>query len=251
MSGDPSVELRGIGRCLDDLKKDEDWEAKISGDYERICLIVVNTNANFRMNLGMGALNDAVVLARAMKLYNFEIFYVLKPTVSIFRTVTSRCLRSTTEHMVFFYTGHGNLKMTVTSKSVSRPFVFGEESISDEQFMESIRLNRQEGARLTLITDSCQPDSIWDLRTGTVHGKPAPENMVSISSTVDMEMIEDVDVGPSQKSEFVTHLAKWMEQSPSLTPKDLYMTMRKVMKRWGQDFIVGSTTEGLMDVPLF
>lgn len=252
MSGDPLCRLRVIGRCLDDLLLDEEWETKMPVSCDKACLIVANSTADYRMKLGMAPFNDCVTFGKILKEHNFEIFHLRAPTAATFRKFFTYLLRLTQQHFCLVYAGHGHLQRVLAgAPDDGDSFVFEDDSIPDSAFLELVELNRVPGARLTLVTDSCAPESVFDIRKGEIKGRRVPENVLSISALVDPELIKDVEFKATDHGEFVTDLVKWLKKDSALTPKDLHFAMRKVMKRWGQDFVIGRSDEALMTQPLF
>ena len=252
MSEDPLCRLRVLGRCLDDFLLDQDWEAKMPASCDKVCLILANSSVDYRLKLGPAPFNDCVTFGKILKEHDFDIFFLRNPDAATFRKFFAYLLRLTQRHFCLFYAGHGHLQRAVAGSADDEdPFVFDDDSISDSAFFELFTLNRTPGTRLTLVTDSCAPESVFDIRKGEIKGHRVPENVVSVSALVDPELIKDVEFKDANRGEFVTDLVKWLKKDPALTPKDLYFSMRKVMKKWGQDFVVGASDEALLAQPLF
>jgi hypothetical protein len=52
-----------------------------------------------------------------------------------------------------------------------------------------------------------------------------------------------------QKGFFITEVAKWLKKNPEITPKDLGFSVRKVMKKNGYSFVLGTSNEELLLIP--
>jgi len=243
MAADPFCRLREIGRSLDAIVDRDDWEANLPRDFQRVCILCLNTYSNFRMNLGVSALNDTVQFGKALKRYGFEVYFTGAPSKKAFLALFEHFLRYTAGHVVLFYAGHGNLRWG--ADATADPFVFQDGSISAAAILDRVGACRERGCKLTLVTDSCQPQSLWDVGLGL----DVPADVVSVSATVDPGRVADPE--PAQRGLFVTDLVRRLKRNPGITPRGLYLAMRKGMKQWGQSVVVGSSTAALLDAPLF
>lgn len=245
--------IREIGHSLDVILESDDWKSKLPSECEKMLFVCFNSESNYRLNLGVAPINDAVSFGELLKDYEFEIYFIMSPTKKVMGELLQYFMKITTKQLVVFYAGHGNIVRNIKSPGSvpSDPFVFGDGAITDGEFVNYVNQNRQPGCRLTLITDSCQKESIWDIRKGEIHGLQIPSDVISVSATVDQELLKDVKFEVSERGVFVTDLVKWLKRNPEITPKDLRFAMRKVMKKWGHDFAIGASTAELLENPLF
>jgi hypothetical protein len=182
----------------------------------------------------MCPLNDAVTCAGALKEFGFENYILKNPSKTSFLKWLDFFVSKTSKHLVIFYNGHLN---------AADPFTFGDESVSNQLFLDHIQ---NLSGRLTLISDICKKSSIWDISHSRL---PFPPGLVSLSAIADEERPQQGEKG--QRGFFVSEVAKWLGKTPNISPKDLSFSLRKVMKKNGYSFVVGTSSEDLLLLPLF
>ena len=252
MSSDPLCRLRVFGHCLDDIRTEEDWATKMPTSCEKACFILADGPTNCRLKLGAAPFNDCVSFGKIMREHNFEIFYLRSPTSSLFRSFFGHLLEVTQQHLCLFYAGHGHLQRAISGTAGGVPtFPFGDDPVTDTEFLDLLDSRRRQGCRLTLVTDSCEPESVFDIRKGDIKGRRLEGEVVSISALADPEMIREIKLEPSDHGAFVTDFVKWFKKDPTLTPFGLRSAMRKVVKQRGEEIVIGVTDDALLRRPLF
>jgi hypothetical protein len=314
MGEDPLVRLKQIGRCLDRIEDENGSRPTFPLEFSKVCFLCINTSSIFLQNLGFSPLNDAVQFAKAIRAFEFAVYFIQNPLSSTFMKFFDLFIKGTSEHFVLFYSGHGIFAKTVKStlspdRSVpADPLVFDDGSVSDETILSHLSSNSNPRARFTFVTDCCAGESIWNVGGGTIHGLTVPSNFISISSIADVESLQTLDsatltafiapqsskrpkpvstlgaepaseeapitVTPTLKSSsvptlsstlrsdgppktgpaiglFTKELCKWLKKNPEITCKELSLCMRKVMKKSHQQFVVGSSQDSLLTIPIF
>lgn len=81
------------------------------GDMKQSCLMMINSDTHGMFHLGRGVINDAITLGSYLKEKNdgFWAFFHLNPTKQQFIDELKLFLEKTSDQLVIFYTGHGDL----------------------------------------------------------------------------------------------------------------------------------------------
>ena len=76
---DPVYQLRKVGR---DISKS--FVNKLPRELTRCCFICVNSYRSFRQNIGVTPIQDAASLAKCVKYFEYEVFFVHNPHARTF-----------------------------------------------------------------------------------------------------------------------------------------------------------------------
>lgn len=250
MSSDPIRKLKSYGHDLSAMAM-----SRIPKNIVRCGFICVNTYRSYRLNLGTGPINDAVSIAKALKTYfGFEVYFLHNPTSKTFLKYLDFMLQNTDDHLVFFYVGHGTtLKDTQGDENdgYDEAFVFDDGNIVDDVLIDHLIKNKREDNYITLITDACHSGSIWDIQGGNVHGRQLPQNIISIAAAADSQTSKQTMIDRLEQGVFTSNLAKCLKKQQDITPNQLKTAMKKILRSYGQTCTIASTTQSLMDEPLF
>jgi hypothetical protein len=274
MVDDPLTKLKQIGRSLDRLS-DETGLRKIPTEMSKVCFLVINTDSVFRQNLGLSPLNDAYHFGKTFRNVGFEVYFTTTSFVGLFCRFFEVLLHSTSTHFLIFSSGDGTERQhKVTSNRTKsefgyHSFVFRDGFFDDSDIINLIEKWRRPGCRLTFVTDCTETGSIWCVGEGVIHDVSVPGDVVSISSTID----EDIDdqsksgTGPGSGTGaglrefprgsdvslclFVKVLCKKVKKKPDINGEELQLNVRKILKSHGRQFMIGSSTPGLLSHPLF
>jgi hypothetical protein len=272
MSVDPLVQLKAFGRCLDRIEDKEGRVREFPSAFEKVCFVVVDSNSVFRQKLGPSPMNDAHDFASTLYGQGYAVYFLGNPVRAQFLKFFDSFLCGTTTHLVLFYSGHGNAQKHKTtgawtaSGAVYHPIQFADGDLDDADIAARLESLRQPGLRVTFVTDCCEPESIWCIGGGEIHGVNVGSNVVSLSATIDDDFCDAV---PSfsltaisrprpprgedamLKGKFIAEVCKWLKKNPQITGKELLFSIRKVMKAHGQKPVIGASSPELMSVPLF
>ena len=247
---DPIRKLKTYGHDLSTMAL-----SRIPKDIVRCGFICVNTYKSYRLNLGTGPINDAVSMAKSLKNYfGFEVYFLHNPTSKNFLKYLDFMFQNTADHLVFFYVGHGTSVRDTQGDEADgydEAFVFDDGNIVDDVLIDHLIQNKREGNYITLITDACHSGSIWDIQGGAVHGRKLPENIISVSAAADAQTSKQTMIDRLEQGVFTANLTKQLKQKQDITPAQLKTALTKILRKYGQTCTVATTTDSLMDEPLF
>ncbi|KAH0793381.1 Clan CD, family C14, metacaspase-like cysteine peptidase [Histomonas meleagridis] len=246
---DPVTRLRTYGRDLGSIPI-----SRLPTEFDKACFICVNTYQSYRLNLGTGPLNDAVSLAKCVKNFGFHIYFLHNPHSRNFLKYLDHFFQFTTDHLVFFYVGHGTTVRDLDGDEDDgndEAFVFDDGNIVDDELIDHLINNKNPNNRITLITDACHSGSIWDIQGGDVNGRELPDKIISISAANDRQTAKQTVIERQDQGVFTYNLTKTIKSNPTITPKELKTAMTKSLRKYAQTFTVATTSNELLDMPLF
>ena len=245
MSSDPTRRLMEFGRDLQNIPP-----SHLPKSFSKVAFLCVNTFESFRFGFGKGPLEDGARLAKVLKSYGFEIYFMKTPHCRNFFRYFDPFLQNTTNRLVIVYLGH-EIYMTKDNGSYDEAFTFDDGQISDATIIEHIVEKKNPNSQITMITDACHPGSIWDIDEGVVCGQKIPPKIISIAaqnkglstSTTIQERLES--------GAFVTLLTKEIKNNKGPTPNQIEEKLKNSLEDLKQVFVIGSSSPELLDVPLF
>jgi hypothetical protein len=245
---DPVRELKTYGRDLAAIPL-----SRVPKDMKKVAFLCVNSYSSYRQNLGTGPINDGLALAKCLKGYKYEIYFLHNPRCRNFLSYLDAFFQNADE-LVFFYVGHGTTLPDVDGDEddgQDEAFVFDDGEVTDDDLCAHLITNKKPGSQITLITDACHSGSIWDIQGGNVKGRQLPDGVLSVSASNDGQTIRQTVVNRLEMGVFTYNLTKLLTADASLTPNDLAPKMRAALKSFGQSFTVAATTSSLLNKPLF
>jgi uncharacterized caspase-like protein len=245
----PLRELKTYGHDLSTVPV-----SKLPKTLERAAFLCVNSYTSYRLSLGTGPINDAVSFAKAMKRYNYDVYFLHNPRQRSFLQYLDAFFKAATQQLVFYYVGHGTSVRDVSGDEADgydEAFVFEDGNIVDDDLIEHLIDNKNKDCRLILVTDACHSGTIWDIQGGNVKGRELPANIISISAAADAQTAKQTTIDRLDQGVFTYNLAKTLKAQPALSPQELQEKMRTILKKYAQTFTVGTTTNTLLREPLF
>lgn len=245
---DPVSQLRILGRDLTNSQM-----TRLPKDMTKVCFICVNSFRSFRQNIGITPIGDAVSMAKCLKYFEYDIYYVANPHAKFFLNFLDYFFQNTTEHLVVYYVGQGTTLEdldTTTKREAYDAFTFDDGKILDCQMAEHIAMNKNPESVLTLITDTCRPNTCWSLISDTVDGVQLPPRVISLSASPTPETSKSMMALAQSQGIFTFNVTKELKKNPKLTPKQLEALMNKVLKEFAQIFTSSSTSPELLDEPI-
>lgn len=246
---DPVRRLKTLGRDVASVPI-----SRIPTDMEKVCFICVNTYTSYRLNLGTGPMNDAVSFAKCVKNFDFEVYFMHNPHSRNFLKYLDAFFANTKTELVVYYVGHGTSVSDTDGDEGDKKdeaFVFDDGVIVDDVLIDHLIEHKNPSSKLILVTDACHSGTIWDIQAGSVHGRQLPENIMSLSAANDAQTAKQTMINRQEQGIFTHNLTKILKESPELSPNELASKMRSALRKYGQTFTVGTTTESLLDEPLF
>lgn len=249
MSADPIRRLKTYGRDLSSIPV-----SRLPQTCDKACFICVNTYTSYRLNLGTGPINDAVNIAKCVKPFGYEVYFVHNPHRRTFLQYLDKFFSATQKNLVFFYVGHGTYQTDKNGDEADgqdEAFVFDDGNITDDELVTHLIDNKNPNNVVTLITDACHSGTIWDLQGGDVKGRRLPDKVISISAASDSQTAKQTSINRAEQGIFTYNLTKTVKKNPCITPNELKTTLRKALRTYGQTFTVGTTSQELLTQPLF
>lgn len=246
---DPVRKLKTVGHDLSAISI-----TRLPATFEKVCYICVNTYRSYRLNLGTGPVNDAYSIAKCVKKYGYEVYFLHNPHSRNFLKYLDEFFSRTTGHLVFFYVGHGTSVRDLDGDEddgYDEALVFDDGNIIDDVLVEHLIAKKNPENKMTLITDACHSGSVWDIQGGNVLGRQLPSNVISLSAASDSQTAKQTVIERLDQGVFTYNMTKVIKSKPSITPNQLQTEMRKVLRQYGQTFTVGSTSPELLTCPVF
>jgi hypothetical protein len=241
---DPIRELKSFGRDIASLAI-----ARVPQNLDKAALLCVNTPTSFRKNLGKTPINDAVAVAKSLKEYGFDIFFICNPHARNFLKYLDALLRGTSGQLVVFYVGHAMATSDFEPGELQdKAFIFDDGAILDDEVVTHLIDNKNSSSEVILITDACLPGSIWDIQDGVVKGRELPPGVMSISAVSDGPSAKQRAVQPLEQSVFTSSLVKLLESEAALelTPEGLARELKPVLAKYSQTLSIGTSTQSLL-----
>lgn len=216
---------------------------------EKAALLCVNTYKGTRYDLGDGPANDGLTMAKLLKTYGFPIYYCLNPTKSKFLTFFNHFIKNTSQHLVFYYVGHGTYQTDTSGDETDRndeAYVFSNGNIIDDDLLKNLS-NKNQDLKVTLVSDCCHSGTIWDLGTA----KDSAPNSISIGAANDKQTAKQTVVDRLEQGMFTYNTKKLLTKEPELSPKELQTKIRTYLKKYAQSVVVEATNDSYPNEPIF
>jgi hypothetical protein len=240
--GDPVRELKAAGRDLSEVPI-----SRLPAVFDKVAFLCVNSYRSYRANLGVGPINDAVLVAKCLKRFGFEIWFLHNPHARNFLEYVGAFLERTGKQLVLFYAGQG----TKATAEGDQAFVFDDGAVMEEEFVSHLKEKKTQQSKLVLITDDCHSGSIWDLQPGNPKAKKLVPGIISCSVVSDVVPAKQTVVEGIEQGAFAYNLTKTLFAEPLLTPAELGGKLKAVLRKYSQTVSVGTSTPALMGKPLF
>jgi hypothetical protein len=249
MAYDPIRTLQTLGRDLSSIPL-----SRVRKNMTKSAFICINTQKSYRLNLGTGPINDAVSMAKCLKEYEFDIYFLTNPHCRNFLCYLDLFFRNTVGQLVVFYVGHGTTVPDVDSGEAGgalEAFVFDDGVVLDDDFATHIIENKAPDSQLVLITDVCYAGTVWDVQDGKVRGRQLPPGVLSVSAMLDARSAKQTRLSEVDEGAFTYHLTRFLGADPEVTPAQLAAKMKAVLREYSQTFVIGTTTPSLLTQPFF
>ena len=244
---DPVYQLRKVGR---DISKS--FVNKLPRELTRCCFICVNSYRSFRQNIGVTPIQDAASLAKCVKYFEYEVFFVHNPHARTFIEDLNHFFEVTTEHLIVYYVGQGttpqDLDRTIP-RSYDEAFTFDDGAIDDEEFLDSLVDLKNRNSKVTLITDTCRPNTAWNIPGPELKGRKLPPGIVTLSAVPTLSSSQQMMALCQSQGIFTFNLTKELKANPKITVAELGRKMEPVLGEFAQEFKVGASSPELLDGP--
>ncbi|OHT10670.1 Clan CD, family C14, metacaspase-like cysteine peptidase [Tritrichomonas foetus] len=245
---DPVRNLRILGR---DLAKEP--INRLPTEMRKACFICVNSYRSFRQNIGITPIGDAVAMAKCLKYFEYDVFYLHNPHARFFLNYLDFFFEHTYGHLIVYYVGQGttpeDLDNTI-KKDFDEAFTFEDGRIVDEDMAQHLTCSKHPDSIVTLITDTCKPNTCWSLTSGFVKGIELPPRVMTLSASPMVKASKSMMNLAQQQGIFTFNLTKELKKNPHITPNQLAELMSKAMAEFTQTFTAYSSSPEILDEPL-
>jgi hypothetical protein len=104
---------------------------------------------------------------------------------------------------------------------------------------------------IVLVTDACHSGSIWDIQAGSVRGRTLPPGILSVSAASDAQTAKQTMINKKDQGIFTYNLSKLLTAEPNLTPTQIGTKIKAELRKYQQNYTVGTTSPELLSLPLF
>lgn len=244
---DPVRQLRTLGRDISKTFCD-----KLPRELSRCCFICVNSYRSFRQSIGVTPIQDAAALAKCVKYFEYEVFYVHNPHARSFIEYLNHFIECTTEHLIVYYVGQGttpqDLDQTI-QRSYDEAFTFDDGAVDDEEFLDSLIDLKNPSSKVTLVTDTCHPNTAWNIPGPEIKGRKLPPGIVTLSAVPTASSSRQMMALCQSQGIFTFNLTKELKANPRITVDGLAKKMEPVLAEFAQEFKVGTSSPELLDQP--
>ncbi|KAK8834639.1 hypothetical protein M9Y10_010728 [Tritrichomonas musculus] len=224
-------------------------------DLKKVVYICCNTYERPEYSLGVGPMNDAITVGSYMRDIGFTVYYSHNPKSQEYLKYFRYFYHWTTDYLVVYYTGHGaSVKDTSGDEDdgYDEALVFDDDFIVDDELANVLANSEKKStSKVLLLNDCCHSGSIYDLQTGSYQGLKMPPNLLSISAARDKQTAKQTTVGSKDQGIFTFYFFKFLSSSPKMTPKQMETQSQPYLSKFDQNFVAYSTTESLLDQPIF
>jgi hypothetical protein len=242
---DPIRQLKTYGRDVGAIPV-----SHVPQSFNKVAFLCINTYKSYRLNLGTGPINDAVSLAKCVKRFEFEIYFMHNPHARNFLKYLDVFFKATTGQLVVYYVGHGT-SLSESGNQAEEAFLFDDGRIPEDELIKHLLSNKNESCSITFITDACHTGTIWNIQDGSVRGQTLPPNILSLSAYNDSTLSKTASEDGTGVGIFTSSLTKFLKEDIDLSPNGLEPKMSEALRAHGQSFVIGTTTPDLLTQPLF
>lgn len=241
--------------ALEDLGTDLKKPNNMPTNLTRCVFICCNTYTKPSYSLGVGPMNDSITVATYLKTIGFKVYFIQNPTAAEFMKYFKYFMENTKEYLIVYYSGHGasvDDKNGDEEDGKDEALVFDDNFIIDDDLSEAIATcGKPASSKICLFNDCCHSGTIYDLKAGSYNGRKMPENIMSISAARDSETAKQTSVGGNDSGVFTFYFFKLLSQNENLNAKTMAPQIEQYLKRFEQTYVCTSTSEEILNEPLF
>jgi hypothetical protein len=226
---------------------------RLPREFTKVCFICVNTYRSYRQAIGVTPIGDAVSLAKCAKYFEYEVFYVHNPHAQNFMDYLNYFLEHATKHLIVYYVGQGTTQQDLDRtipRTADDAFSFDDAAVEDIEFLDSLTIAKNPSNRVTLITDTCRPDTAWNITSTEMKGRNLPPGILTLSAQPTAATSKQMMARCQSQGIFTFNLTKQLKANPKITPEELAAKMAEPMAEFAQVFTVGATSPDSITEPI-
>lgn len=228
--------------------------SKLPTKLDKVGFVIINTYEGTRISLGDGPMNDGYNMAKCLKRFGYQIYYILNQKKRFFMEKLAHFLKVTEGTLAVYYVGHGTSVVDLDGDEddgYDEAMVFVDGNVVDDDLIESIIKNKNQKSKCVLLSDCCHSGSIWDIQSGNYGTRVLPPNIMSISAATDKQTSKQTVVGRLEQGIFTYNLNKILKNDPKLSAKQIKTSLAAVLRKYGQTVTIATTTESMLTEPAF
>lgn len=221
---------------------------------KKVGFCIINTYEGTRISLGEGPMNDGYNMAKCLKRFGYDVYYVLNAKSKNFKQKFAYFLSQTVDELVVYYVGHGTNVRDLDGDEADgydEAIVFVDGNVIDDELIEIIIKNKNAKNKTCLVSDCCHSGSIWDIQSGNYRNRVLPENLISLSASNDKQTAKQTVVERKEQGMFTYYMNKLLKTEPKLTPVQLKNKLTTTLRRYQQTVTIATTSAELLTQPTF
>lgn len=242
-------QLNEIATCLNNKTKDS-----LPHNIVRACFICANSYTKEKFKLGVGPINDSITVAANHKYMGYKVYYVHNPKSTQFLTFLQAFLERTTEYLTIFFTGHGTNQKNRngTEKSgFDQYMVFDDDYVKDDTLAQYLQDYATGAPKTLLLSDCCHSGTIWDIPEDPIEATKFPANIVSISSSDDVNTAKQGTIDNNSQGIFTFFFWRTIKEHPDYSFSQIKPIVDKAVKKYSQECIIHATRNNVVNSVFF
>ncbi|KAI5534672.1 cysteine-type peptidase protein [Trichomonas vaginalis G3] len=228
--------------------------SKLPTNLQRVGFVVINCYIGTRYSLGDGPMNDGYNMAKCLKRYGYQVYYIVDSKKKPFLEKLAFFLQNTKTELALFYVGHGTNVADLNGDEddgQDEALVFVDGNIIDDELLQTLAENKCPENKVILISDCCHSGTVWDLQSKNIGNVRIQANFVSVSAANDKQTAKQTVADRVEQGMFTYNLMKALEQEPNMTAMECKKRLATSLRKYAQTVTVASTTPSLLNVPIF
>ena len=243
-------QLRGIARDITNI----DAETWFPPTLRRACFISTNTYTTEKRKLGVGPINDSIVVAANHACMGYEVFFIFNASAKQYKRCLKQFLIRTTDWLTCYFTGHGTQSRNYDGSEGSgydQHFVFDDGYVKDDKLASYLKKYSKGVAKTLLLNDCCHSGTIWDIPRDPVKAMEFPANIVSYSATDDAETAKQTEINRNSQGLFTFYFWKLVKEHPTITMQQLKPMIDESVTKYKQHCVMIATRSNILTQPFF
>lgn len=227
---------------------------KLPRNLQRVGFVIINCYLGTRYSLGDGPMNDGCNMAKCLKSYGYQVYFLLDSKKNAFLDKLEYFLQNTQKELAVFYVGHGTSVVDTNGDEddgYDEAMVFTDGNIVDDELAEYLSKYKNPSNKTILISDCCHSGSIWDIQSGNVLGRKLPPGIISIAAANDKQTAKQTWAERREQGMFTYHLMRELKSDPNMNAVECKKKLTPTLRRYAQTVTIAATSANLLTEPVF